>query len=148
MQQTSHSRAVKDNGLREGFTRRDPAYRALRSRLDAERETPFDEGSREPISWPQGRMFAIAFDLDLAALERHYPGPSHNNGYKEIEDILDIHGFYRQQGSVYFGNEKINSVATIHAAQDLSRCLPWFKDSVRDIRMLRIAENDDLSRVL
>lgn len=27
---------VRDNGLREGFTRRDPAYRALLATLDAE----------------------------------------------------------------------------------------------------------------
>jgi virulence-associated protein VapD len=30
------------------------------------------------------------------------------------------------------------------AAQRLARELPWFSDSVRDIRMLRIEENNDL----
>lgn len=112
-----------------------------------EQETPVDDDVWEPIDWPQGRMFAIAFDLDTDVMREHL-GSSYNNGYKEIEDILDIHGFHRQQGSVYYGNEKINSVATIGAAQDLSRCLSWFKDSVRDIRILRIEENDDLKPLL
>jgi virulence-associated protein VapD len=58
--------------------------------------------------------------------------------------VLGRHGFRWQQGSVYFGDDRINAVTCVLAAQDLARSLPWFADSVRDIRMLRIEEMNDL----
>ena len=58
--------------------------------------------------------------------------------------MLLRHGFAWQQGSVYFGGEQINAVICVLAAMDLSRTLPWFAASVRDIRMLRIEEINDL----
>jgi virulence-associated protein VapD len=54
------------------------------------------------------------------------------------------HGFSRQQGSVYFGGPQVNAVTCVLAAIDLSRQLPWFAISVRDIGMLRIEEQNDL----
>jgi len=57
-------------------------------------------------------------------------------------------GFNWQQGSVYFGSEKINAVTCVMAAQTLSREYVWFKASVRDIRMLRIEEMNDLKPAL
>lgn len=38
----------------------------------------------------------------------------------------------------------MNAVTCVLAAMDLSRSLPWFAISVRDIRMLRIEEFNDL----
>ena len=58
--------------------------------------------------------------------------------------FLARHGFTWQQGSVYFGGDKINAVTCVLAAMDLSRSLPWFASRVRDIRMLRIEELNDL----
>jgi virulence-associated protein VapD len=49
-----------------------------------------------------------------------------------------------RQGSVYFGGESINAVTCVLAAIELSRVLPWFAASIRDIRMLRIEEFNDL----
>ena len=90
-------------------------------------------------------MYAITFDLDIDALQQLYPGESWRNAYTEIRRILIEDGFEWQQGSVYFGNpERINPVTCVIAAQRLARELPWFTDSVRDIRMLRIEENNDL----
>jgi virulence-associated protein VapD len=93
-------------------------------------------------------VYAIAFDMDTAAMEVTYPGDSWRNGYKEIEEILGEYGFDRQQRSVYYGNEKINVVATIVAVRALSNTLPWFKDSVKDIRILQLLGNDDLRPLL
>jgi virulence-associated protein VapD len=46
---------------------------------------------------------------------------------------------------VYFGNpNRIDAVKCVLAAQRLARELPWFGQSVGDIRMLRIEENNDL----
>jgi virulence-associated protein VapD len=88
-------------------------------------------------------MYAIVFDMDIDLLREHYGDP-YNNAYLEIRNILEEHGFLWQQGSAYFGGEKINAVTCVMAAADLSRRLPWFAASVRDIRMLRIEELNDL----
>jgi virulence-associated protein VapD len=89
------------------------------------------------------RVYAIAFDMDIEAFRLNYGDP-YNNAYTEIGKVLQRNGFVRQQGSVYFGNENINAVTCVLAAIDLSRSLPWFAGSVRDIRMLRIEELNDL----
>jgi len=89
------------------------------------------------------RMYAIAFEMDIELLRKHYGDP-YNNACNEIKEVLKAHGFTRQQGSVYFGSEKLNAVTCVMAAMDLSKLLPWFSKSVRDIRMLRIEELNDL----
>ena len=88
-------------------------------------------------------MYAIAFDMDIELLRQNYGDPS-NNAYVEIRRVLKSHGFTWQQGSVYFGGEAINAVTCVLAAMDLSRQLAWFAASVRDIRMMRIEELNDL----
>jgi virulence-associated protein VapD len=88
-------------------------------------------------------MYAIAFDMDIESLRVHYGDP-YNGAYVEIRKVLQRHGFNWQQGSVCFGGEAINAVTCVLAAQDLSRQLPWFSASVRDIRMMRIEELNDL----
>jgi virulence-associated protein VapD len=89
-------------------------------------------------------MYAIGCDMDTDTLQRAYPGPSWNNAYADIQRVLSRHGFTRQQGSVYFGGAQVNAVTCVLAAMDLARSLPWFAISVRDIRMLRIEEFNDL----
>ena len=89
-------------------------------------------------------MYAIAFDLDMASLERCYPGVHARSAYDDIRRVLEPHGFQRQQGSVYFGNKHATPVSCVMAVQALARRHPWFKQAVRDIRMLRIEENNDL----
>ncbi|MCM2539251.1 virulence factor [Burkholderia glumae] len=103
-----------------------------------------------PPTLPTGKttMYAIAFDLDTAALQQNYHNQSWQNAYATIGNILARHGFNRQQGSVYFGNLGVDAVKCVLAVQDLSRQLPWFKPSVSDIRMLRIEELNDLSIAL
>ena len=97
-----------------------------------------------PLELPAGgRMYAIAFDMDIELLRQTYGDP-YNNAYLEIRRVLERHGFKWQQGSVYFGGEEINAVTCVLAAIDLARSLPWFTASVRDIRMLRIEELNDL----
>lgn len=83
-------------------------------------------------------MYAIICTLRNDDSEKH----------DAIHQLLEIHGFAWQQGSMYFGNETINAVTCVMAAIDLSRSLPWFAASVRDIRMLRIEELNDLMPAL
>lgn len=93
-------------------------------------------------------MYAIAFDLDTETLQNIYPNQSWNNAYGEIRRALEEKGFIWQQGSVYFGNAEMTAVKCVLAVQDVSRKHGWFKGSVRDIRMLRIEELNDLSPAL
>ena len=89
--------------------------------------------------------YALVFDLDTAALQQAYPGPSWQNAYGEIRRALGNLGFGWQQGSVYFGGPTVTAVHCVLAAQQLSQNFSWFKPSVRDFRMLRIEEMNDLS---
>ena len=89
-------------------------------------------------------MYAIAFDMDTESLQQHYGSPSYNNAYADIRKVLQKHGFIWQQGSVYFGSDKVNAVTCVLAVMDVSAAFPWFSQSVRDIRMLRIEEFNDL----
>lgn len=94
-------------------------------------------------------MYAIAFDLDTQKLQELYGSPSWQNAYKEIGDVLCEAGFQRKQGSVYFGDmQKVNSVTCTLVTQKLARKYPWFASSVKDIQMLRIEEDSDLSPAL
>ena len=91
----------------------------------------------------EGRLYAITFDMDIESLKLNYGDPN-NNAYAEIRKILQKKGFAWQQGSVYFGGESIDAVTCVMAVIELSRTLPWFATSVRNIRMLRIEEFNDL----
>lgn len=92
----------------------------------------------------RGSMYAITFDLDTQTLEQSYGNQSWRNAYTDIRNRLRRHGFEWQQGSVYFGNDDVTAVTCVLATQDLTRTFPWFRASVRDMRMLRIEENNDL----
>jgi virulence-associated protein VapD len=91
-----------------------------------------------------GKMYAIVFDLDQQTLQKTYHNPSYTNAYGDIRRELEKKGFDWQQGSTYFGNETVDAVACVLAAQHLARTYSWFTPSVRDIRMLRIEDNNDL----
>ncbi|AJY62524.1 virulence factor (plasmid) [Burkholderia glumae] len=93
-------------------------------------------------------MYAISFDLETEELKKAYGKPSYTNAYGEIKAFLTANGFQWQQGSVYFGDKEMTAVKCVLAAQAMSRALPWFKAAVRDIRMLRIEEMNDLGPAL
>ncbi len=89
-------------------------------------------------------MYAIVFDLDTNNLKDVYPGQSWNNAYYDVRNFLSERGFGWQQGSTYFGDETVDAVSCVLAIQDLTAKFDWFAPAVRDIRMLRIEENNDL----
>ena len=89
-------------------------------------------------------MYAVVFDLDTNSLKDVYPGASWNNAYAEIRSFLAERGFAWQQGSTYFGDSSIDAVSCVLTIQELTASFDWFPSAVRDIRMLRIEENNDL----
>ena len=95
----------------------------------------------------EGTMYAIAFDMDIEALRTHYGDP-YNNAYLEIRRVLERHGFQWQQGSMYFGGSAVTAASVMVAVIDLTTQLSWFAAAVRDTRMLRIEELNDLMPVV
>ncbi len=95
----------------------------------------------------EGVVYAIAFDMDIEQLRLHFGDP-YNNAYLEIRRVLEGHGFQWQQGSVYFGGPAVTAASVMVAVIDLTTRLSWFAASVRDIRMLRIEELNDLMPVV
>jgi virulence-associated protein VapD len=95
----------------------------------------------------EGVVYAIAFDMDIDQLRIHYGDP-YNNAYLEIRRVLESHSFSWQQGSVYFGDASVTAATVMVAVVDLTNLLPWFAACVRDIRMLRIEELNDLMPVI
>jgi virulence-associated protein VapD len=89
-------------------------------------------------------MYSIVFDMDTTALEASYQNASWQNANNDIARVLGRHGFTRQQGSVYFGDDTVDAVRCVIAVQDLTRSFVWFSASVRDVRMLRIEDSNDL----
>jgi virulence-associated protein VapD len=95
----------------------------------------------------EGTVYAIALDMDIDQLRIHYGDPS-NAAYLDIRRVLERHGFQWQRGSVYFGTPAVTAATVMVAVIDLSTQLPWFAAAVRDIRMLRIEEMNDLMPVV
>lgn len=93
------------------------------------------------------RVYAIAFDLDTKIAEQ-LCGDSWKGCYEKIGRVLAEHGFSMQQGSLYFGTPDSDAVTCIMAVQDLDRRFGWFGRAVRDLRMLRIDEDNDLRPAL
>lgn len=93
-------------------------------------------------------MYAIVFDFDTETLEQLYPNNSWRNAYMDVRNYLTARGFEWQQGSTYFGDDSIDAVRCVRVVQRLAKKYPWFKPAVRDIRMLRIEENNDLGSAL
>lgn len=77
-----------------------------------------------PAEAEDTRMYAIVFGMDIESLRNNYGDP-YNNAYMEIRRILESHGFVWQQGSTYFGGERINAVTCVLAAIDPAQSLPW-----------------------
>jgi virulence-associated protein VapD len=93
------------------------------------------------------RMYAIMFTLDPGALTG-YPNLSIASANRDIGEILVAEGFAWMQGGIWYGDDRINAVSCVLAAQRLARDLPWFVSAASDVRMLRIEECTDLSSLV
>jgi virulence-associated protein VapD len=107
---------------------------------------------RKPIPRPSikrkaTRVYAIAFDLDTVAAER-LCGVGWRTCYAKIAALFAEFGFDRVQGSVYFGHEDSNPISCMKAVQTADMRFAWFGKIVRDLRMLRVEEDNDMSPLL
>lgn len=94
------------------------------------------------------RVYAITFDFDVQLLEQLHSNASWRNAYSDVRRFLEENGFENKQGAVYFAIDDIDAVECIAIVQDLADAFDWFTPSLKNIRMLRIEENNDLMPVL
>jgi len=104
---------------------------------------------RKPIPRPRvkrkaTRVYAIAFDLDTTTAERLCGQNWRGMCYTKIASVFAEFGFTRVQGSVYFGDQNSDAVHCVMAVQEADRRFKWFAPAVRDLRMLRVDEDNDL----
>lgn len=90
-------------------------------------------------------MFAIAFDMVVADLEKNY-GEPYNNAYFEVRKVLRGFDFFNTQGSLYL-TEK-NDMANLYRAIEALKKIDWFRMSVRDIRAFRVEDWSDFTPVI
>lgn len=112
--------------------------------LDA-RSTPAKPGL-PPVFKREGVVYAIAFDLDIEQVRLYYGDP-YDNAFFEIRRLLEGHQFQWHQG-LYLGSSCVTAASVMEAVIDLTTRMPWFAACVRDIRMLRIEEVNDLMPVI
>ncbi|QQE87302.1 hypothetical protein [Azotobacter chroococcum] len=90
-------------------------------------------------------MYGIIINFDAEKLREMYSGPVHENAHADICSVLtEDFGFTCIQGDVYFGDESVSSITCVLAAQKLKERFSWFEASVKEIKMLRIDELNDL----
>ena len=99
---------------------------------------------RPSIKRKATRVYAIAFDLDTTAAERVCGPTNWRNCYPRIASVFAEFGFTRVQGSVFFGDDNSDAVHCVMAVQEADRRFAWFAQVVRDLRMLRVDEDNDL----
>jgi virulence-associated protein VapD len=93
-------------------------------------------------------MYAVLFDIDTQCLNDNYHNNSYPNAYGDIRKFMEANNFVWQQGSVYFGNENVTAVSCVLTVQKLAKQYVWFATCVKDVRMLRIEENNDLMQAI
>ena len=92
-------------------------------------------------------MYAIAFDLKIEDLKKHY-GEPYNNAYNELSRELEDLGFEWTQGSLYVSNDTSNTLTHVYRAINRLSKINWFKLSVRDIRAFKVEDWSDFTDVV
>ncbi len=90
-------------------------------------------------------MFAIAFDLTVAETKRRHP-KGVAQAYFDIGVALQEFGFRGIQGSVYVCDSE--DMANLFQAIGALKALPWFPESVRDVRVFRIEQWSDFTPIM
>ena len=90
--------------------------------------------------------YAITFDLKMNTLEEH--NVSSGKAYGEIRNFLEENGYTWRQKSLYFGDDDTTPEKCFDVVKKLSKKFEWFSPCVKDIRMLRIEEENDLKPAL
>ena len=90
-------------------------------------------------------MYAIAFDLKYHQTRANHP-KGVTQAYRDIAYVLGTYGFRPVQGSVYITDK--DDLANLLQAILALKALPWFPDSVGDIRGFRVESWSDFTAIV
>ncbi len=91
-------------------------------------------------------MYAICLDFNTAnANDEHL---RHHDASGEISQFLLRRSFKKYGKNLFVGDDHIDAVQAVMAVSDMSKELPWLKECVTDIQLLRIDEMSDLKPAL
>ena len=90
-------------------------------------------------------MFSIAFDLVVKDTLRNHPDGV-SQAYADIGNCLAQYGFDRVQGSLYITRN--DDLSNLFQAILALKAMPWFPDSVRDIRAFKVGHWSDFTRMI
>ena len=81
----------------------------------------------------------IVFDLDTELLKSNYNGTSWNNGYADIQHLLNRHRFNNIQGTVYLSEPGVRQAHATVALQDVTIRFPWFEKCASNVHFYDLA---------
>ena len=90
-------------------------------------------------------MFAIAFDLDAAAANRHHRGRN-QGAYADIRKVLAQHGFTRIQGSTYAAGHEDQT--RLYLALTALHKLEWLNLCLKNLRVFRMEAGADFTEIM
>lgn len=90
-------------------------------------------------------MYAIAFDMSVAALKEQYLG-YYTGAYYQIKLVLSEFEFYSVEGSLYLSEK--DDLANLYLAIEALKGIDWFRTAVRDIRAFRLNDRSDFTEVV
>lgn len=90
-------------------------------------------------------MFGIAFDLDTKVAEQRHPRGS-KQAYTDIRLTLEPYGFERIQHSTYA--TKHEDQGQVFLALTALRALPWFGASLHNVRVFRMEQGTDFTKIM
>lgn len=82
-------------------------------------------------------MYALAFELQVEELKKHYGNWDEAN--LEIRRELETLGFEWIQACLYISNNE-NDLMNVYKAISKLRKIDWFKKSVRDVRAFEVED--------
>jgi len=92
-------------------------------------------------------MYALSFDMEVAKLKEHY-GEPYNKAYDEIRVVMSEMGFNWAQGSVYISKDERNTLTCVYKVINKLSNIPWFKQSVKDIRAFKVEDWSDFTDIV
>lgn len=90
-------------------------------------------------------MFAIAFDLDVAAANRHHRGRN-QGAYADIRKALVAQGFERIQGSTYAAQHEDQT--KLYLALTALHKLDWLGPCLKNLRVFRMEAGADFTKIM
>ena len=90
-------------------------------------------------------MFAIAFDLNKAAANRHHPRKN-RGAYRDIRAAIEPHGFHRIQGSTYAADH--DDQARLYLALAALHRFHWLGSCLKNIRVFRMEQGADFTTIM